>query len=98
MALSEKTKEILIVALANKKAGEEIAQAIDSDNGNPQAASVAVLGTTSDLSAIAGSYADLAAARTSVNTLKNEAEARLDAIEAKIDAVITALKNADLMA
>ena len=97
MALSEKTKEILIVAMANKKAGEELAAAVDAGS-NAQAESVAVLGTTTNLSAISASYADLAAARTSVNTLKGEVEARLDAIEAKVDAVITALKNAGIMA
>ena len=63
-----------------------------------QAALVQALGTTTNLTAIAASYADLAAARTSVNTLKGEVEARLDAIEAKVDAVIAALKAANLMA
>lgn len=61
------------------------------------AAVIAALGTTSNLTAIAGSYADLAAARTSVNTLATETEARLDAIEAKVDALIAALKTANLM-
>lgn len=62
------------------------------DGVDPQA-SPDILGTTTNLSAIAGSYADLAAARTSVDTLKGEVEARLDAIEAKIDAVIAALET-----
>lgn len=61
------------------------------------AAVVAALGTTTDLTAIGGSFADLAAARTAVNTLKTEVETRLDAIEAKVDAVIAALKTAKLM-
>lgn len=63
-----------------------------------QAANVAALGTTTNLTAIAASYADLAAARTSVNTLKGEVETRLDNAEAKIDAVIAALIAANLMA
>jgi predicted RecA/RadA family phage recombinase len=63
-----------------------------------QAGNVAALGTTTALTAIAASYADLAAARTSVNTLRTDAEARLDAIEAKIDAVIASLVAAGIMA
>lgn len=70
----------------------------DSNGAVSQAAVVAALGTTTNLTAIAGSYADLAAARTSVNTLAGEVETRLDAIEAKVDAVIAALKTAGLMA
>lgn len=69
-----------------------------NDMASKQAANVAALGTTTDLSAIAASYADLAAARVSVNTLKGEVETRLDAIEAKVDAVLSALKAAGLMA
>lgn len=62
------------------------------------AAVVTALGTTTNLSAISATYADLAAARTSVNTLKGEVETRLDNIEAKLDEVIAALKTAGLMA
>lgn len=43
MALSKKTKEIVIVALADKKAGQELAAAVDA--GNSQAASVAAIGS-----------------------------------------------------
>jgi predicted RecA/RadA family phage recombinase len=63
-----------------------------------QAGVIAALGTTTNLTAIAASYADLAAARVSVNTLRTDVEARLDAIEAKVDALIAALKAANLMA
>lgn len=42
MALSKRTKEIAIVALADKKAANEITAAIDA--GNSQAASVAPIG------------------------------------------------------
>ena len=91
MSLSEKTKEILVVAMANKKAAEEVAAAIDSGS-NPQAASVSAIGTTAALvgtdgSAGAGDAAPLA-----------ETESRLDTVESKIDAVIAALKAAGLMA
>lgn len=129
--LSAKAKKVLTVALANKAVGAEIAAAIDS-GGNPQAAAVAALGTTADLSAAvvtavtfdpsAGVWAvpaeptgaevdtaiDLALAQVKavvdvkadnedLETLRTEAEDRLDAIESKIDAVITALKAAGLM-
>lgn len=67
-------------------------------NGVPIAGTVAALGSTTNLSAIAGTYADLAAARTSVNTLAGEVEARLDAIETKVDAILSSLKTAGLMA
>lgn len=62
------------------------------------AAVVAALGTTANLSAIGATFSDLAAARTAVNTLATESEARLDAIEAKVDAILVSLKAAGLMA
>jgi len=68
-------------------------------------ASIGATTSTTALSAIAGSYADLAAARTSVNALRGEVETargvvetRLDAVEAKIDALLAALQAAHLMA
>jgi uncharacterized protein YggE len=95
MSLSKSAKEYLIVALANKKIGEEVAAAIDSSGSGP-AASISAI-TPSDMTAIAATYADLAAARASVNTLRTDAEARLDAVEAKLNSVIAALKAAGLM-
>lgn len=61
------------------------------------AAVVAALGTTTNTTAVPGSFADLAAVQTYLTTLRAEIEARLDAIEAKGDAVIAALKTAKLM-
>ena len=55
-------------------------------------ANIQPLGTTTNLTAIAAVYTDLAEARTSVNTLRTNTESRLDAIEAKLDAVINSLK------
>lgn len=63
-----------------------------------QAARVTALGTTANLTAIPGSFANLTAAQTAVTTLKSEAETRLDNAEAKIDAVIAALRASGLMA
>ncbi len=61
------------------------------------AATVAVLGTTTNLPAVAASYADLAAARTSVAAQNVAVEARLDPIEAKVDEIITKLKTAGII-
>ena len=58
---------------------------------------VIALGTTTDLTAIGATFADLAAARTAVNTLKTDAEARLDAIEAKVDLLIAHLIASGVM-
>lgn len=89
MALSKKTKEVLVVAMADKKAATELAAAVDA-SGNAQAAAVAPLGVTTDLVGVDGTGSNAAPL---VGT-----EARLDAIEAKVDAVIAALKAAGLMA
>jgi hypothetical protein len=43
-------------------------------------------------------FLDLKADNADVETLRTESEARLDAIEAKIDAILVSLKNAGLMA
>jgi len=89
MALSDKTKEIMIVALANKAAGQELAAAVDA-GGNSQAAAVAAIGTTVALVGVDGTGSNAAPL--------TETESRLDVIEAKVDAVIAALKGAGLMA
>lgn len=47
--------------------------------------------TSTNLTAIGGTFANLAAAQTAVATLKTETEARLDAIEAKLNELIAAL-------
>lgn len=60
-------------------------------------ATIAVLGTTTNLPAVAGTYADLAAARTSVAAQNVAVEARLDLLDAKVDEIITKLKAAGLI-
>jgi hypothetical protein len=47
--LSEKVRKILIVAMANKAAAKELADAVDN-GGNPQAATVAAIPASADLS------------------------------------------------
>lgn len=63
-----------------------------------QAANIEPLGTTTNLTAISSTFADLPTARTSVNTLKTEVETRLDNIEAKLDDLITKLQDAGIIA
>lgn len=94
--LSDKAKKAINHALASKVLGAEVSAAVDA-NGSGPAAHVANIEPTTDLTAIPGSFADLAAARSAVNTLKSDAESRLDAIEAKIDAVLAALQAAGMM-
>ena len=136
MSLSKRTKDIMIVSMADRKAALELASAVDT-GANPQAASVAAFGATANMSALvvsacsfvasnatlstgdtysdaavkasidgaidvataaAKAILDIKADNADVETLRTEAEARLDAIEAKINAVIAALKAAALMA
>lgn len=52
---------------------------------------VAPLGTTTNITAVPGSFADLPAVQTYLVTLRTDIEARLDAIEAKLDALIGAV-------
>lgn len=73
-----------------------IAQRVAS--GKIQSPVVAALGTTTNLTAVPGSFADLAAVQTFFATHRAEVEARLDAIEAKVDAILTALKSGGIMA
>lgn len=87
--LSQRTKDIVVVALADRRAGQELASAVDA-GGNSQAATVAALGVTANLVGVDGTGSNAAPL---VGT-----EARLDAIEAKIDAILASIKAAGLMA
>jgi hypothetical protein len=89
MSLSEKVKGRIRSAITNKDDADALIAAIES-GANPQASSVAVIGTTSNLVGVDGTGSNAAPLAGT--------ESRLDAVEAKIDAVITALKTAGLMA
>lgn len=91
MALSTKTKRILEVAMADRFAAAELAAAVDAGQNTaaPVAANVAELGPTADLVGVDGT-GDNAAPVV-------ETEARLSAIEAKLDELIGALVSAGLM-
>lgn len=88
MALSEEQRRWFRSGIANKAIADAIADQIDS-GGNPVAANVAAIGATADLVGVDGTGSNAAPLV--------ETEARLDAVEAKIDAVIAALKTAGLM-
>ena len=87
--LTSKTREILTVAMANAKAAKELADAVDS-GANAQAASVALFGATTNLVGVDGTGSNAAPLAGT--------ETRLDNIETKINAILTALKAAGLMA
>lgn len=91
MALSERAKEALRRAVTDDESADELQVAIDSGS-NPQAAAVAALGATVNVGTTDGSGGAGDAA------LAVDTESRLDTIEAKVDAVIAALKAAGLMA
>lgn len=102
MALSTKAKKRLEVAMARRAEANEVIEAIESGM-NPQADAVAALGATTDLSAVAGTYAipaepTGAEVDATVQALADEVEARLDDVEAKVDEILVALKNANIMA
>ena len=89
MALSSAARRRLEVAMAHRATAKEVADAIDL-GGNPQAATIAAIGATSNLVGVDGTGSNAAPL---VGT-----ESRLDAVEAKIDALIASLKAAGLMA
>jgi hypothetical protein len=89
MALSKKAQEALRRAVTEDDAADELQVAIDSGS-NPQAAAIAALGVTTALTGVDGTGSNAADLVTT--------ESRLDDIEAKVDAMIAALKLAGLMA
>lgn len=111
MALSEELRRRLQYAMGDIQSGNSIADSIDS-GGNPVAANVAAIPSSSDLSLsspVASSLnsvfdnsevesaLDSKADQSAVSSLMSDAESRLDALEAKQNAVIAALKAAGLM-
>lgn len=58
---------------------------------------IAELGAIDPLTVISAEFADLPAARTAVNTMRTETEARLAAAEAKIDAILSGLVSGLIM-
>ena len=61
------------------------------------AETVAVIPASTNLPTVAGTFADLAAARTAVEAQRAGAELRLDALETKVNEIITKLKTAGII-
>lgn len=58
---------------------------------------VTVLGTTTELTSVPASFLDLAAVQTYLATVVPQTESRLDSIETKLDVLINALKNSEVV-
>jgi len=61
------------------------------------AVAIATIGVTTNLPAVPGTFADLAASVTYITSLRAATEVRLDTIEAKIDLLITNLRAAGII-
>ena len=61
------------------------------------AETVVVIPASTNLPTVAGTFADLAAARTAVEAQRAGAEPRLDALETKVNEIITKLKTAGII-
>lgn len=61
------------------------------------AEAVIVIPASTNLPTVAGTFADLAAARTAVEAQRAGAEPRLDALETKVNEIITKLKTAGII-
>ena len=61
------------------------------------AETVAVIPASTNLPTVAGTFVDLAAARTAVEAQRAGAEPRLDALEIKVNEIITKLKTAGII-
>jgi 2-keto-3-deoxy-L-rhamnonate aldolase RhmA len=92
MALSQKAKKRFEASMAKRAEAQEILAAIEA-GGNPQAAAVAALGVLAAVGAV-----DVADAGPADVALAGDVDARIASLQAKIDAVIAALKAAGLMA
>lgn len=91
MALSKRAKDALARAFTDQDSTDEVTSMIEA-GANPVATAVTALGSTSDIGTTDGSGGAGDAA------LATDTESRLDAVEAKVDEVISALKSAGLMA
>ena len=61
------------------------------------AETVAVIPASTNLPTVAGTFADLATVRTAVEAQRAGAEPRLDALETKVNEIITKLKTAGII-
>lgn len=90
MALSDRTKDILVVAMADRRAALEMSSAVDSGS-NLQASAIAALGATSNMTALAVTATVIA---NSNFTAAIPAEPTKAEVDAGIDTLRTAVVNA----
>lgn len=96
MALSQKTKDIMIVALANKVAGQELAAAVeggaDAAAGSASAAASSASAAASSASAAAASASAIDAAATAVADIASPSTATAEDCANKINELLAALR------
>ncbi len=100
MSLSVEAKRRLAVAVTSESVGTELAAAIDAQGSGP-AARVAAFGTTTAIPAAACAGAATPTAtqvNAAIDTAAAAAELRLDAIETKINTILSAMVTAGTMA
>lgn len=92
MALTRRTKDIMIVALADKKAGEELATEVDSLHAVTAAAVVADIGATSNLSALVPTASAITASAgvfaIPAEPTGAEVDTAIDALKGKVDTAL----------
>lgn len=99
MAIDSHTKQRLLSVFRTPEDRDVVVAAIEA-GANPVAATVAAIPASTNLPTAAtagGSTPTAANVDTSVNALATATEARMDAVEAKINQVIAALQAAGLM-
>lgn len=99
MALSDKTKEIMVVALANKKAGEELAEAVDQGTASVEDAEAFADAASDSADAAAASAADaeaaadaIDAAATGVADIADPSTASAEDVANKVNELLAALR------
>ena len=78
---------------------EKLKSVLTDINGDIPTASdvIAVIPASTNLPTVAGTFADLAAARTAVEAQRAGAEVRLDNLETKVNEIITKLKASGII-
>lgn len=99
MALSQRTKDIMIVSMADKRAAQELALKIDTGFNASPAAHVANASSNSAITialSTSDTYAD-AAVNSAVNGALTTVVTDMNAMVTKVNAILAALQAAGLM-
>ena len=100
MTLSAEAVKRLKTAVTSADVGAELAAAIDSMGSGPAALVAALAGSTNIPAAACAGAAEPSATdvNSAIDTVTAVIETRLDNLEIKVNAILAALKAADLMA